>query len=108
MSDENILHRHELRVVFEEEENSVITWTVEADPAIEDTRSMSCEHLTEAGAPLAALGIKVLREILCEQVIELALNKADNYRWRRLFQQIQNAEDEQPAPLEKPELRLIH
>jgi hypothetical protein len=29
-------------------------------------------RLTQAGAPLTALRIKVLREVLCEQVIELA------------------------------------
>jgi len=108
MSNENTIHKHELHVVFEEDENAVITWNVAADERVEQTLNESCEELTEAGAPLAALGIKVLRQLLAEQIIDLALNKADNYRWRNLFQRIQGATEDEPEQLEEPKLQVIH
>ena len=108
MTNENTIHKYELRVAFEEDENAVITWSIEADEPIEQTLNVSCEELTEAGAPLAALGIKVLHQLLADQFIELALNKADNYRWRSLFQRIQDAAEDEPAQLEEPKLQVVH
>ena len=107
MSNENTNHRFELQVIFEEDENAHITWSLEADERIEQTSAFNCEELTEAGAPLAALGIKVLHQLLAEQRIELALNKADNYRWWNLFQCMQDAEAA-PVLLKDRELRLVH
>lgn len=108
MSTANTLHKHELHVVFEEDEDARISWSVETDKSIEGILDISCEELVEAGVPLAALGIKVLHELLTEQMIELALNKADNYRWRDLLQRIQDATDDGPMQLEEPELRAVH
>ena len=108
MSNENTIHKHELHVVFEEDENVVISWSIEADEPIEKTLDVSCEELTESGATLAALGIKVLHQLLAEQIIDLALNKADNYRWRNLFQRIQDAAEDDPEQLAEPKLQAIH
>lgn len=108
MSNENTIHKHELHVVFEEDENAVITWSIEADEPIKQTLDLSCEELTEGGAPLAALGIKVLHQLLAEQFIELALNKVDNYRWRNLFQRIQDAGEDEPAQLKEPRVQVVH
>ena len=107
MSNENAIHRYELKVVFEEDENSVISWLVEADAPIEATKDVSCGELTEAGAPLSALGIKVLRELLASQFIDLALNKADNYRWRSLFHKI-SSERGDALYDNPPDIRNIH
>ena len=108
MSNEITIHKHELHVVFEEDESARINWTITADEPIERTLGLSCEELIEADAPLAALGIKVLHELLAEQMIDLALNKADNYRWRKLFQSIQDAADDAPAQLEGPTAQVVH
>lgn len=112
MSNDNTVHRHELHVVFEEDENCVISWRVETDEIVGATSEMSCEEMTEAGAPLAALGIRVLQELLAGQVLELALNKADNYRWRRLFRLSNEAQEVADTPAADETggnvLRLVH
>jgi len=45
---------------------------------------------------------------LAEQFIELTLNKADNYRWRNLFQRIQDASIDLPEQLEEHGLQVVH
>ena len=94
MSNGNTVHSHELRVVFEEDENAYITWQVLADDVVERSEHLSGEELAAADAPLSMLGIKELQELLVRQFIELALNKADNYRWRNLFQRINDSAEE--------------
>ena len=106
MSNPNTVHSHELRVVFEEDENSYITWQVMADSIVERAENLSGEELASAGAPLSMLGIKVLQQLLTGQVIELALNKADNYRWRDLFSRISDSVEEPPE--ETVELQAVH
>jgi hypothetical protein len=108
MSNKTPTFKHELHVVFEQDENSVVSWRVEVDEVIEQVEHLSYEELTAAGAPLAVLGISVLRELLCEQIIDLALSKADNYRWRDTFSRIHDVGEAEELPTGKPELRIVH
>ena len=103
-----IIHRHELHIVFEEDEDHMVYWTVEPDEVIQQVEEFDTAHLTAQGAPLAATGIKELKELLCSEFIELALNRADNHRWRNLFRHISECEaDGEPEP-EQPSLQLVH
>lgn len=104
----SIIHRHELRVIFEEDENNVVYWTVEPDETIKQVEEFDTAHLTARGAPLAATGIMELRALLGTVFIELALNRADNHRWRALFEQISAAEEEGLPEVAQPELSLLH
>ena len=103
-----ILHRHELHIMFEEDEDHVVYWTVEPDEIIKQVEDFDTAHLTAQGAPLAATGIIELKELLCAEFIELALNRADNHRWRNLFRQINESDQlAEPEP-EQPSLHLVH
>ena len=48
MSNENTIHKHELHVVFEEDENAVITWSIEADEPIKQTLDLSARNSPKA------------------------------------------------------------
>ena len=52
------------------------------------------------------LGIKELQELLVQQFIVLALNKADNYRWREMFSNIRDTTEE--VPDDTVELKAVH
>ena len=79
MSKEKAVFSHELVVRFDEDENRQVSWSVRPDNMILDTMNASYEELVEAGAPLSALGIRVLWELLGENLVVFALDRANNY-----------------------------
>ena len=90
MSNDKAVFSHELVVRFEEDDDRQINWTVRPDSAILNTMDASLKELVEEGAPLAALGIRALWELLGENMVVLALDRANNYllmdSFRRLKQ----------------------
>ena len=53
MSNENIVCSHQLVIRFEQDADNMISWSVQADAAIENTMQASLDELANAGAPLA-------------------------------------------------------
>ena len=49
-----IIHCHELHIVFEEDEDHVVYWNVERDDVIKQVKEFDTAHLKTHGAPLAA------------------------------------------------------
>jgi len=92
MSNENIVCTHELTVRFDQLDDGSVNWLVQPSEAVANTTHASFEELTEAGAPLAALGIRALWELLGENLIGCALDKANGHLWKaaylRLDQQV--------------------
>ena len=82
MSSEKIVHSHQLVVTFNQEENAHIYWEITPDNAVEQTKEASYEQLAKAGAPLAALGIRVLFDMLSDELLTIALDKANNHIWQ--------------------------
>ena len=89
MSNENIVCSHELTVRFDQLEDGSVNWLVQPNEAVANTTHASFEELTAAGAPLAALGIRALWELLGENMVELALDRANNYLLRDYFRQLE-------------------
>jgi hypothetical protein len=87
MSNDKHVYVHELVVKFECDENNVVNWIISTDDAVNNTLDADYEELARAGAPLSALGIRVLRDLLGDGIIDLALDRANNYVWRRYFEQ---------------------
>ena len=86
MSNENKVYTHELTVKLECDEFNNLSWLIETDNAVTRTLEVSYEELASAGAPFAALGIRVLRDLLCSGLLELALDKANNLIWKGYFE----------------------
>ena len=86
MSNDKKVYTHQLVVKFECDEHNSLNWWIGTDDAVDKTLDNSYEELASAGAPLSALGIRVLRDLLGERLIELALDRANNYVWRRYFE----------------------
>jgi hypothetical protein len=89
MSSEKVVYSHQLVITFTQDENAHVLWEIAPDNAVLKTREASYEQLAKAGAPLAALGIRVLFDMLSEQIITLALDKANNQIWREQLGQLQ-------------------
>jgi len=53
-----------------------------------NTTHASFDELAAAGAPLAALGIRALWELLGEDLITLALGKANGHLWKEAFKRL--------------------
>ena len=94
MSNENIVCTHELTVRFDQLEDGSVNWLVQPSEAVANTTHASFEELTEAGAPLAALGIRALWELLGENLIGFALDKANGHLWKAAFLRL----DQQVSP----------
>jgi len=86
MSNEKKAYNHELVVKFECDENNLLKWEISTDDSVDNTLGSSYEDLARAGAPLSALGIRVLRDLLAAGLLDLALDRANNYIWRRYFE----------------------
>ena len=82
MSNDKPVYVNELVVTFEGDDPNNVSWKVRADDSVTDTLHASFEDLARAGAPLSALGIRALFEILCENMIVLALEKGNLYQFR--------------------------
>jgi len=88
MSNENIVCSHELTVRFDQLEDGSVNWLVQPNEAVANTTHASFEELTAAGAPLAALGIRALWELLGEKLIAFALDKANGHLWKEAFKRL--------------------
>ena len=87
MSNEKAIYTHQLVIQFEQGADHSVNWLVQADEAVTNTIHASYEELAEAGAPLAALGIRALWDLLGENLIHLALDKANGYLWKERYRQ---------------------
>ncbi len=88
MSNENIVCSHELVVRFDQLEDGTVNWLVQPSDAVANTTHASFDELATAGAPLSALGIRALWELLGEKLIAFALDKANGYLWKEAFKQL--------------------
>ena len=88
MSNENIVCSHELIIRFDQLENGSVNWLVQPSDAVANTTHASFEEMIEAGAPLSALGIRALWELLGEKLIAFALDKANGYLWKDAFKRL--------------------
>ena len=82
MTSEKTVHSHQVVITFNQDENADVYWQVTPDTEVDSTREVSYEQLAKAGAPLAALGTRVLFDMLSEQLISIALDKANNHIWQ--------------------------
>jgi len=87
MSNEKAIYSHELTIRFDQDADSVVSWTVQTDDAVANTCHASYDELARAGAPLAALGIRALFDLLGEDMINLVLDKANGYLWKERYRQ---------------------
>ena len=94
MSNENIVCSHELTVRFDQLEDGTVNWLVQPSEAVANTTHASFGELAAAGAPLAALGIRALWELLGENLIGFALDKANGHLWKAAFLRL----DQQVSP----------
>ena len=85
MSNNKAVYSHQLTVTFEQDADNNLSWTVEADEAVSKTSHAGYEELVRAGAPLAALGIRALFDLLGEDMIRLVLDKANGYLWKECY-----------------------
>ena len=97
MSNNPIQYTYELVIRFTEDADRMVNWSVLTDESAKQFLDAGYEELAEEGAPLSLIGILILRDTLCQQGIDLALNKADNYRWRKLFKSISEAAEGKEA-----------
>lgn len=86
MNNDDKVYVHELVVKFECDEYNNVNWLISTDDAVNNTLDASYEEFARSGAPLSALGIRVLRDLLAEGMLELALDRANNHIWRRYFE----------------------
>ena len=93
MSNENIVCSHELIVKFDQCEDGTVSWLIQPSDAIANTTHASFDELVKAGAPLSALGIRALWELLGEKLITFALDKANGHLWKGAYRRL----DEQVA-----------
>mgnify|MGYP001550869188 CR=1 FL=1 len=82
MSNENIVCSHELVVRFDQLKDGSLNWLIQPDEAVENTSHASFDELAEAGAPLSAMGIRALWEMLRENLVFLALEQANGHIWK--------------------------
>lgn len=78
--EERVLSSHQLTVRFDQLENNRISWHLQADDRIERTLGLSLTELAGRGAPLAALGIRVLLKLCTDGLVNSALGQADEIR----------------------------
>jgi hypothetical protein len=82
MSNEDSGFSYELVIKFVQDENGQLTWFIQPDNSIVNTQHLSYEELASDGAPLAFMGIRALWEVLRENLVPLALDKANMYLWK--------------------------
>ena len=85
MSDKDIVCTHELTVRIEQMEDGSVNWFVQPDEQVRKTGEAGFNELAGSGAPLAALAIKSLWNLLSENMVVLALEQANGYMWKRMF-----------------------
>ena len=85
MSNNKAVYSHQLTVTFEQDADDTVNWIVQADEAVSKTSHATYEELARAGAPLAALGIRALFDLLGEDMIRLVLDKANGHLWKECY-----------------------
>ena len=88
MSNENPVYVNELVVTFEGDDQNNVSWKVRADESVTKSLHASFDELAQAGAPLSVMGIRALYEILCENMIVLALEKGNLYQLREYIREM--------------------
>jgi len=88
MSNENIVCSHQLVIRFDQLEDNTVNWIVQADAAIENTKHASLGELAKSGAPLAALGIRALSDLLHPDIIKAALSTGNMHLWKECYLQL--------------------
>ncbi len=87
MSNNKVVYSHQLVIRFEQDADNTVSWFIQADEAVANTSHASYEELARARAPLAALGIRALWDLLGEDMIHLVLDKANGYLWKECYKQ---------------------
>ena len=87
MSNENPVHVNQLVVTFEGDDENNVSWEVQADDSVAKTMHASFDELARAGAPLSALGTRALFEMLCENLVVLALEKGNLYQCKEYIRE---------------------
>ena len=82
MSDKDIVCTHELTVTFDQLKDGSLNWLIQPDASVENTSHASFDELAAAGAPLSAMGIRALWDMLQNNLVFLALEKANGYIWK--------------------------
>jgi len=85
MSNENIVCSHELVIRFEQLEDNTVNWIVQADETVEKTSFASLDELACAGAPLAALGVRALSDLIHPDIIKAALDVGNMHLWKEYY-----------------------
>lgn len=100
MSDSKVICTHELVVRLEQHDDGSVNWLVQPDTAIETTSHASLEELANSGAPLSALGIRVLWEMLYNNGITDALDKGNLYLWKKCYMELKQQSSAGPQAIE--------
>ena len=100
MSDSKVICTHELVVRLEQHDDGSVNWLVQPDTAIETTSHASLEELANSGAPLSALGIRVLWEMLYNNGITDALDKGNLYLWKKCYMELKQQTSAGPQAIE--------
>ena len=88
MSNENPVYVNELVITFEGDDQNNVSWRVRVDDSVANTMHASFEELARAGAPLSAMGIRALYEIVCENMVDLALEKGNLFQCREYLREM--------------------
>ena len=100
MSNENIVCSHELVVRLDQLEDGTVNWLVQPSEAIANTTHASFDEMVDAGAPLSALGIRALWELMGDKLVHLALEQANGYLWKSAYRQLTQQAALETSPVE--------
>ena len=96
MSDKDIVCTHELTVRFDQLKDGSLNWLIQPSASVDNTRDASFDEMAAAGAPLSAMGIRALWEMLQNNLVLLALEQANGYIWKAGY--LQTRPENQPEP----------
>ncbi len=100
MSNENPKFVNRLVVTFEGDDQNNVSWEVGTDDAVMATMHMDMRELVQAGAPLSALGIRALYEIVTENMLILALEKGSLYQYKEYIHNLTDARPDRADDIE--------
>ena len=78
MSDSRVLCSHVLTVRFDQLEDNSVNWYVQPDEQVQRTYNISLVELAERGAPMAAMGIRILWKLCVDGLVVNALEQAND------------------------------
>jgi len=100
MSNENPVHVNQLVITFEGDDRNNVSWEVRTDNAVTATMHLDMRELVQAGAPLSALGIRALHDIICENMLVLALEKGNLYQLKEYIHNLAEARPDRADDIE--------